>query len=236
MHCKSYSHFFSKKFQRICVSLDVNFNESLTNDVVSFEQLGPGYKWCKRYAAFQQFYCCSHSWANILANIKKWNSRQNRRKWYDWPGEILKKKWGLMNACEILMNRRQSLRISYEPYDLLTINLPNFLRILSGCYGFLRMPLQILRMLAHALWMKHYTTCACQCFLFVKYSPAFIEWTSNLKMSSCYPSSCPGVEERAIVAEAGARERLTTPSWIQRLCFRWRSIQWWPDQAGCGLE
>ena len=34
--------FFSKKFQRICVSLDVNFNESLTNDVVSFEKLGPG--------------------------------------------------------------------------------------------------------------------------------------------------------------------------------------------------
>ena len=25
----------------ISVSLDVNFNESLTNDVVSFEQLGP---------------------------------------------------------------------------------------------------------------------------------------------------------------------------------------------------
>ena len=41
MHCKSYSHFFSKKFQHICVSLNVNFNESLTNDVVSFEQLGP---------------------------------------------------------------------------------------------------------------------------------------------------------------------------------------------------
>ena len=41
MHCKSYSHFFSKKFQYICVSLDVNFNESLTNDIVSFEQLGP---------------------------------------------------------------------------------------------------------------------------------------------------------------------------------------------------
>ena len=33
--------FFSKKFHHICVSLDVNFNESLTNDVVSFEQLGP---------------------------------------------------------------------------------------------------------------------------------------------------------------------------------------------------
>ena len=37
----SFSHFFSKKFQHICVSLDLNFNESLTNDIVSFEQLGP---------------------------------------------------------------------------------------------------------------------------------------------------------------------------------------------------
>ena len=33
--------FFSKKLQHICVSLDVNFNESLTNDIVSFEQPGP---------------------------------------------------------------------------------------------------------------------------------------------------------------------------------------------------
>ena len=41
LHCKSYSHFFSKTFQHICVSLDANFNESLSNDVVSFEQLGP---------------------------------------------------------------------------------------------------------------------------------------------------------------------------------------------------
>ena len=41
LHCKSYSHFFSKIFQHICVSFDVNFNVSLTNDVVSFEQLGP---------------------------------------------------------------------------------------------------------------------------------------------------------------------------------------------------
>ena len=38
---KSYSNFFSKKFQHICVSLDVKFNELLTNVVVSFEQLGP---------------------------------------------------------------------------------------------------------------------------------------------------------------------------------------------------
>ena len=33
--------FFSKKNQHTCVSFDVNFNESLTNDVVSFEQVGP---------------------------------------------------------------------------------------------------------------------------------------------------------------------------------------------------
>ena len=30
-----------KKNQHICVLLDVNFNESLTNDIISFEQLGP---------------------------------------------------------------------------------------------------------------------------------------------------------------------------------------------------
>ena len=41
MQCKSYSHFLSKKFQYICVSLDVNFNVLLTNVNVSFEQLGP---------------------------------------------------------------------------------------------------------------------------------------------------------------------------------------------------
>ena len=36
------THIFSaKKIQHICVSLDLNFNESFTNDVISFEQLGP---------------------------------------------------------------------------------------------------------------------------------------------------------------------------------------------------
>ena len=38
---KLLTFFQQKKFQNICVSLDVNFNELLTNDVVSFEQLGP---------------------------------------------------------------------------------------------------------------------------------------------------------------------------------------------------
>ena len=39
---KILSHFFSKIFQHICVSLDSNFNDSLTNDIVSFEQRGHG--------------------------------------------------------------------------------------------------------------------------------------------------------------------------------------------------
>ena len=43
MSAKATHIFSAKKFQHICVSLDVNFNESLTNDVVSFEQLGPAF-------------------------------------------------------------------------------------------------------------------------------------------------------------------------------------------------
>ena len=58
LHCKSYSHFFSKKFQHICVSLDVNFNESLTNDVVSFEQPGPGKYFS--YFLMKTYVVCTH--------------------------------------------------------------------------------------------------------------------------------------------------------------------------------
>ena len=35
--------FFQQKISAYLRSLIVNFNESLTNDIVSFEQLGPGY-------------------------------------------------------------------------------------------------------------------------------------------------------------------------------------------------
>ena len=35
------THIFSAKISAYLVSLDLNFNESLTNDIVSFEQLGP---------------------------------------------------------------------------------------------------------------------------------------------------------------------------------------------------
>ena len=46
-------------------------------------------------------------------------SRQIRQKLYDFPGELLKQR-GLTNGYE-------SMRISYEAYDYLTISVANFL-------------------------------------------------------------------------------------------------------------
>ena len=40
--CKSYSHFFSKNINLYAIFNDQSFNNTLTNDNVSFEQLGPG--------------------------------------------------------------------------------------------------------------------------------------------------------------------------------------------------
>ena len=40
--CKSYSHFFSKNISVYAIFNDQSFNDTLTNDIVSFEQLGPG--------------------------------------------------------------------------------------------------------------------------------------------------------------------------------------------------
>ena len=41
--CKSYSPFFFSKIISIYAIFDAqNFNDTLTNDIVSFEQLGPG--------------------------------------------------------------------------------------------------------------------------------------------------------------------------------------------------
>ena len=42
MQCKSFSHYFNKNYWRISVINILNFNDTLTNDVVSFEQPGPG--------------------------------------------------------------------------------------------------------------------------------------------------------------------------------------------------
>ena len=42
LKCKSYSHFFSKNISVFAIFGDQSFNDTLTNNIVSFEQLGPG--------------------------------------------------------------------------------------------------------------------------------------------------------------------------------------------------
>ena len=39
--CKSYSHFFSKNISIYALFNDQSFNDTLTNGIISFEQLGP---------------------------------------------------------------------------------------------------------------------------------------------------------------------------------------------------
>ena len=39
--CKSYSHFFSKNISIYAIFDDKKFNDTLTNNIASFEQLGP---------------------------------------------------------------------------------------------------------------------------------------------------------------------------------------------------
>ena len=39
--CKSYSHFFSKNICVYAIFIDQSFNNTLTSDIVSLEQLGP---------------------------------------------------------------------------------------------------------------------------------------------------------------------------------------------------
>ena len=38
---KSYSHFFSKNISKFAICNGQSFNDTLTNDIVSFEQFGP---------------------------------------------------------------------------------------------------------------------------------------------------------------------------------------------------
>ena len=54
----SFCSFFSKKIQHtcICVSLDVNFNESLTNDVVSLNNWAQKLPKSKQYIVFVFMY------------------------------------------------------------------------------------------------------------------------------------------------------------------------------------
>ena len=68
------THIFSaKKIQHICVALDVNFNESLTNDVVSFEQLGPDFLTGKQFSKDVLF-------RNWRYKKKKKNKKKKKKK------------------------------------------------------------------------------------------------------------------------------------------------------------
>ena len=53
--CKSYSHFFSKEISIYAIFDDQSFKDTLSNNVISFEQLNPGHSketspslsWCR---------------------------------------------------------------------------------------------------------------------------------------------------------------------------------------------
>ena len=141
MHCKSYSHFFSKKFQHICVSLDVNFNESLTNDVVSFEQLGPGNKlysslvdacstganacnWAKNVKSLLDKYGFSFVWSNRFSVDLKTSHLQFKRRVLD----VFKQSWynDIANNRVLTLNKNYKLSFDFEHY--LNV-LPNKLRV-----------------------------------------------------------------------------------------------------------
>ena len=47
--CKSYSHFFSKNISIYTIFNNQNFNDTLTNHIISFEQLGPDHHHIKRF-------------------------------------------------------------------------------------------------------------------------------------------------------------------------------------------
>ena len=55
--CKSYSHFFSKIISVYAIFSNQNFNDTLTNDIVSFEQLDPGFSvyFCSTYTSELQW-------------------------------------------------------------------------------------------------------------------------------------------------------------------------------------
>ena len=43
--CKSYSHFFHKNIRVYAIFNDQSFNDTLTNDIISFEKTGPRSFW-----------------------------------------------------------------------------------------------------------------------------------------------------------------------------------------------
>ena len=60
--CKSYSHFFSKNISN-AIFIGQSFNDMLTKDIVSFEQLGP------------EFFCILHSIQNLTFDVNGMSNR-----------------------------------------------------------------------------------------------------------------------------------------------------------------
>ena len=67
---KCYSYFFSKNISPYAIFKDQNFNNTLTNNIVSFEQLGPGV--LLKRSKLAKF--CHDSMQNLLSQLSmpKW--------------------------------------------------------------------------------------------------------------------------------------------------------------------
>ena len=105
LQCKSFCTakatliFSAKKFQHICVSLDINFNKSLTNNNVSFEQLGPCHYY-KYWNTLTLYSVCPKIWNSLFYYLLMclrwyWMSGKQCRPWADivfwyvWSGSAL---------------------------------------------------------------------------------------------------------------------------------------------------
>ena len=77
--CKSYSHFFSKNIRVHAIFNDQSFNDTLTKDIVSFDQLGPD---C--YHIYSK-YSERRDWAN---SVDPDQMPQNNR--YHWMQHLIK--------------------------------------------------------------------------------------------------------------------------------------------------
>ena len=80
---RHFSHFFNKKYWQIADINISNFNEMLTNDVVSFEQLGPdlvqNIREGNKYTA-RIFNCSFHIDGNDDNNDNNDNNNNNKNK------------------------------------------------------------------------------------------------------------------------------------------------------------
>ena len=72
--CKSYSHFISKNICVYAIFNYQNFNDTLTNDIVSFVQLGPGlWALCQRRTIRSEYAihsCCGRHFIYLFIYFK----------------------------------------------------------------------------------------------------------------------------------------------------------------------